>query len=65
WKAHFDGSQNREFWIQESSRFRRGSPKLCEKKFQIFQIFENDFRKSLKINERKAEPEGFEPSVRF
>ena len=39
--------------------------KLCEKKFQIFQIFENEIRKSLEINERKAEPEGFEPSVRF
>ena len=39
--------------------------KLCEKKFQIFQIFENEIRKSLEINERKAEPEGFEPSVGF
>jgi len=30
--------------------------------WKIFQIFENDFRKSLEINKRKAEPEGFEPS---
>ena len=39
--------------------------KNLEKIFQIFQIFAASFRKSLKINERKAEPEGFEPSVRF
>jgi hypothetical protein len=32
-----------------------------EKIFQIFQISENDFCKALKINARKAEPEGFEP----
>ena len=39
--------------------------KLCEKKFQIFQIFENEICKLLIINKTKAEPEGFEPSVRF
>ena len=37
--------------------------KLCEKKFQIFQIFENDFSKSLEINERRERAEGIEPSV--
>ena len=36
-----------------------------EKIFQIFQIFESHFCKSLEIKARKAEPEGFEPSVRF
>ena len=51
--------------LQKLTLFRLIRPKLCEKKFQIFQIFENDFYKLLIINKRKAEPEGFEPSVRF
>jgi len=49
--------------LQKLTLFRLIRPKLCEKKFQIFQIFENEIRKSLEINERKAEPEEFEPSV--
>ena len=44
--------------LQKLTLFRLIRPKLCEKKFQIFQIFENEIRKSLEINERKAEPEG-------
>jgi hypothetical protein len=51
--------------LQKLPLFNPVSLKLCEKKFQIFQIFENDFRKLLIINKRKAEPEGFEPSVGF
>jgi len=54
-----------EIGFPKKGFFRRENLKLCEKKFQIFQIFGNDFSKSLIINKRKAEPEGFEPSVRF
>jgi len=49
--------------LQKLTHFGLFRLKLCEKKFQIFQIFENEIRKSLKINETKAEPEGFEPKL--
>ena len=58
-------NQKPKLGFKKGPFFSRENSKLCEKKFQIFQIFENEIRKSLEINERKAEPEGFEPSVRF